>query len=124
MRRWRRAGERWRRKRREREGRRRELLACALRDALAAADERTLGRLLGPRVRITIDAGEAAVRCDGAGALRSMEGERWEVRSVNGAPGLVARSSDIPLAVVALDIRRGRVREVWVVADPAKLGGW
>jgi RNA polymerase sigma-70 factor (ECF subfamily) len=46
------------------------------------------------------------------------------VRSVNGTPGLVARSGGIPLAVIALDIRRGRVREVWVVADPAKLGGW
>jgi hypothetical protein len=58
------------------------------------------------------------------GETRQGDGLQWEVRAVNGAPGLVARARGIPLAVVVIDGPRGRVRDVWVVADPAKLTGW
>lgn len=62
--------------------------------------------------------------CGTDGEIRQGDGLQWEVRAVNGAPGLVVRARGIPLAVVVIDGRRGRVRDVWVVADPAKLTGW
>jgi len=40
---------------------------------------------------------------------------------VNGQPGLVNYLDGVPLAVVALDMVEGRIREIDLVVDPDKL---
>ncbi|WP_328720444.1 RNA polymerase sigma factor SigJ [Streptomyces sp. NBC_00247] len=45
-------------------------------------------------------------------------------RSVNGTPGLVARSGGTVLTVASLEIADGRVTRLWVVRNPEKLRPW
>ncbi|MGI5171156.1 RNA polymerase sigma factor SigJ [Spirillospora sp. CA-253888] len=45
-------------------------------------------------------------------------------RSVNGAPGLVARHGGVVLTVAAFDVADGRVTRIWAVRNPEKLRAW
>ncbi|WP_058043889.1 RNA polymerase sigma factor SigJ [Streptomyces roseifaciens] len=45
-------------------------------------------------------------------------------RSVNGAPGLVARRAGIVMTVASFDFSDGRVTRIWVVRNPEKLRPW
>ncbi|KDN79434.1 RNA polymerase sigma24 factor [Streptomyces olindensis] len=45
-------------------------------------------------------------------------------RSVNGAPGLVARRGGVVLTVASFDVADGRVTRIWVVRNPEKLRPW
>ncbi|WP_411074806.1 RNA polymerase sigma factor SigJ [Streptomyces sp. cmx-4-7] len=45
-------------------------------------------------------------------------------RSVNGAPGLVARRDGVVATVAAFDVEDGRVTRIWVVRNPEKLRPW
>ncbi|MGW1464481.1 RNA polymerase sigma factor SigJ [Streptomyces sp. NPDC002308] len=45
-------------------------------------------------------------------------------RSVNGTPGLVARSGGTVLTVASFEIADGRVTRMWVVRNPEKLRPW
>ncbi|MFF5106718.1 RNA polymerase sigma factor SigJ [Streptomyces sp. NPDC000134] len=45
-------------------------------------------------------------------------------RSVNGAPGLVARRGGVVMTVAAFDVGAGRVNRIWAVRNPEKLRPW
>ncbi|MFG3111375.1 RNA polymerase sigma factor SigJ [Streptomyces tendae] len=45
-------------------------------------------------------------------------------RSVNVAPGLVARRDGVVVTVAAFDVAEGRVSRIWVVRNPEKLRPW
>ncbi|MFI1223669.1 MULTISPECIES: RNA polymerase sigma factor SigJ [unclassified Streptomyces] len=45
-------------------------------------------------------------------------------RSVNGAPGLVARRDGVVVTVASFDVADGRVTRIWVVRNPEKLRPW
>ncbi|MEU5189012.1 RNA polymerase sigma factor SigJ [Streptomyces klenkii] len=45
-------------------------------------------------------------------------------RSVNGAPGLVARRAGVVATVAAFDVSDGRVTRIWAVRNPEKLRPW
>ncbi|GAA1166983.1 RNA polymerase sigma factor SigJ [Streptomyces hebeiensis] len=45
-------------------------------------------------------------------------------RSVNGAPGLVARRAGTVLTVASFDVVDGRVTRIWAVRNPEKLRPW
>ncbi|CAL9672706.1 MULTISPECIES: RNA polymerase sigma factor SigJ [Streptomyces] len=45
-------------------------------------------------------------------------------RSVNGAPGLVARRDGVVVTVAAFGLAEGRVSRIWVVRNPEKLRPW
>ncbi|MYV67889.1 RNA polymerase subunit sigma-24, partial [Streptomyces sp. SID2131] len=45
-------------------------------------------------------------------------------RSVNGAPGLVARRDGVVATVASFDVAEGRVARIWVVRNPEKLRPW
>ncbi|WP_405662114.1 RNA polymerase sigma factor SigJ [Streptomyces sp. NBC_01166] len=45
-------------------------------------------------------------------------------RSVNGAPGLVARRAGAVMTVASFDVADGRVTRIWVVRNPEKLRPW
>ncbi|MEU8511671.1 RNA polymerase sigma factor SigJ [Kitasatospora sp. NPDC048722] len=45
-------------------------------------------------------------------------------RSVNGAPGLVARRAGVVMTVASFDVADGRVTRIWAVRNPEKLQPW
>ncbi|HZM81608.1 MAG TPA: RNA polymerase sigma factor SigJ [Candidatus Limnocylindrales bacterium] len=45
-------------------------------------------------------------------------------RTVNGQPGLVAQRDGVTVTVMAFDIADGRIRRIWAVRNPEKLGPW
>ncbi|MGW3335720.1 RNA polymerase sigma factor SigJ [Streptomyces rubiginosohelvolus] len=45
-------------------------------------------------------------------------------RSVNGAPGLVARRDGVVMTVASFDVTEGRVTRIWAVRNPEKLRPW
>lgn len=45
-------------------------------------------------------------------------------RSVNGAPGLVARRDGVVMTVASFDLTDGRVTRIWAVRNPEKLRPW
>ncbi|MBQ3359143.1 MAG: hypothetical protein IJG47_09610, partial [Microbacterium sp.] len=44
--------------------------------------------------------------------------------SINGDPGLVALAGERAVATVCASERGGRIAELWIVRDPAKLANW
>jgi RNA polymerase sigma-70 factor, ECF subfamily len=47
-----------------------------------------------------------------------------EERTVNGEPGLFARPDAATVSVIAFDISGDRIRRIWAVRNPEKLGPW
>jgi len=45
-------------------------------------------------------------------------------RAVNGQPGLVAQASGVTETVLAFDITRGRITNIWAIRNPDKLHPW
>jgi len=45
-------------------------------------------------------------------------------RTVNGQPGLVAQQDGVTVSVFALDIAGDRIKHIWVIRNPEKLGTW
>jgi RNA polymerase sigma-70 factor (ECF subfamily) len=45
-------------------------------------------------------------------------------RTVNGQPGLVAQHEGVTVTVFAFDVAGGRIRNIWVIRNPAKLRPW
>ncbi|MFE6287754.1 RNA polymerase sigma factor SigJ [Streptomyces sp. NPDC057877] len=45
-------------------------------------------------------------------------------RTVNGQPGLAAQIDGVTVTVMAFDVTDDRIRRVWAVLNPAKLGPW
>lgn len=45
-------------------------------------------------------------------------------RTVNGEPGLVVRQDGVTVTVMAFDIAGDRIRHIWAVRNPEKLGPW
>jgi len=111
-------------------------LVRALCDACEARDVAAIIRLVASDVVVVVDSGgEALVAGGPAYGLR--DGVRLLLRllvaypeavthehSVNGAPGMVLRSDGVVVAVVSVEVRGGRVADVWAVANPEKLRSW
>ena len=123
-----------RERRRRRERRDHARLTAALCDALGTGDACAVARVLGPVARVVVDPGRAGLRAGPALAadpaahlvvvLGPAEGLQLTVRSVNGAPGIVARRDGAATAVVVASGRPGAASTVWVVANPEKLREW
>jgi RNA polymerase sigma factor (sigma-70 family) len=45
-------------------------------------------------------------------------------RTVSGQPGLVLREGGVVATVMAFDVEGGRIRRIWAVRNPEKLGPW
>ncbi|MEH6373957.1 RNA polymerase sigma factor SigJ [Streptomyces sp. KLMMK] len=45
-------------------------------------------------------------------------------RSVNGAPGLVARRAGVVMTVASFDVSDGRITRIWAIRNPQKLRPW
>ncbi|WP_158852913.1 sigma-70 family RNA polymerase sigma factor [Saccharothrix deserti] len=98
---------------------------------LAAArhgDFEGLLRVLDPEVRLTVDTPDGVVVILGAtkvatGAqLSAAAAERGRAVLVNGRPGVVSwREDGAPLSVIAFTVVDGRIADIAVVTDPAKL---
>ncbi|MGW4195181.1 RNA polymerase sigma factor SigJ [Streptomyces sp. NPDC005004] len=107
-----------------------------VKEAWEAKDITTLVGLLGPDAVMTADggglAGAALHPVEGAARIAQYmlaiadrtPGLELLERSVNGAPGLVARRSGAVLTVASFDVLDGRVSRVWVVRNPQKLLPW
>ncbi|PVC93939.1 RNA polymerase sigma factor SigJ [Streptomyces sp. CS147] len=107
-----------------------------VKEAWESKDIAALVDLLDPAAVMTADGGGLA-----GAALRPIEGgariapymvaiadkapglELLE-RSVNGAPGLVARRDGVVMTVASFDIADGRVTRIWAVRNPEKLRPW
>ncbi|MFG3393881.1 RNA polymerase sigma factor SigJ [Streptomyces parvus] len=107
-----------------------------VKEAWESKDIAALVNLLDPTAVMTADGGGLA-----GAALRPIEGgariaqymvaiadkapglELLE-RSVNGAPGLVARRDGVVMTVASFDIADGRVTRIWAVRNPEKLRPW
>ncbi|MEV6850772.1 RNA polymerase sigma factor SigJ [Actinoplanes sp. NPDC051411] len=50
-----------------------------------------------------------------------LAGQVFEERPVNGRPGLVARRDGVIVSVLAFGVTGDRIRDIWVVRNPAKL---
>lgn len=107
-----------------------------VKQAWESKDIEALVGLLGPDAVMTADGGGLA-----GTVLRPVEGgafiARYMVavadrapglelleRSVNGAPGLVARRAGVVSTVASFDVCDGRVTRIWVVRNPEKLRPW
>jgi RNA polymerase sigma factor (sigma-70 family) len=55
---------------------------------------------------------------------RAPGGVAFLERTVNGQPGLVAQQDGRTVAVYAFDLADERIRHIWVVLNPDKLGPW
>ena len=45
-------------------------------------------------------------------------------RKVNGQPGLVAQQDGVTVVVIAFDVAGDRIKNIWAVRNPEKLGPW
>jgi RNA polymerase sigma-70 factor (ECF subfamily) len=113
--------------------------AEVVRDFKAAWEAKDLDALIGlldPDVTATGDGGgvvravlapvtggeEVARRVVGLVAL--VPGLTLAERTVNGGPGLVIQQGSTTVAVVAIEVVDGRIKHIWAVRNPEKLGPW
>ncbi|MBO1334227.1 RNA polymerase sigma factor SigJ [Streptomyces sp. VRA16 Mangrove soil] len=88
-------------------------------DAVAASDGGGVVRaLLEPLHGAEAIGGFLAMLIEGAPDLRPVE------RTVNGQAGLVLELGGATSAVMAFDVRDGRIRRMWSVRNPEKLRPW
>lgn len=109
---------------------------AALQDAWRRGDVGGLVAVLDPGCVAVVDGGgvvsapaapvrgAAAVAGLLAGVAERAPGLTLARVVANGEPALLAHAGGRALAVVALGLRDGRVADLWVVRDPAKLRGW
>ncbi|MEV8213287.1 hypothetical protein [Leifsonia sp. NPDC077715] len=110
--------------------------AVAVSDAYKADDPIALARLLASDVCVVVDTGGVAGAAQGPAigttaaltllrvALGAPRGLRFDVRSVNGRPGLLATRGGRPVAVLAFDGAIDGIEHIWVVTNPTKLEHW
>lgn len=108
----------------------------ALRRAWDQPNAKQVIAALNRRVTLTIDsgcetpglAGVVTGRADVAAALlRLTETSRptsMEPAEVNGGPGIVLRSRERVVGVIAVAVQAGRVDQLWAVLNPDKLSHW
>ena len=105
----------------------RRLVAEVL-SALQADDVERLNRVIGPHPRIVVDIGEEPRSWCAVFGLRPGSSDAvalsWELRSVNGGPGLVGSRSGRVVVVAVLTGSVGEVTDIWIVANPEKLRRW
>lgn len=111
-------------------------IVAAFRSAWDDGDLSRLVGLLDPDVVIVTDgggrvsaalepiAGAAAVAAYLLAVRERRPGLAVAIEPVNARPGLVARADGTTLAVIALDVAGGRIRHLWAVRNPDKLGHW
>jgi len=111
-------------------------VVSAFLDACGTGDLDTLVALLDPAVEARSDGGgrvRAALRPIVGpdkvarfllGLLRKEPGTDVVEEDVNGSPGAVVRIAGATVAVVGVDVRGGRVRDLWLVVNPDKLRTW
>ncbi|QWB21554.1 MULTISPECIES: RNA polymerase sigma factor SigJ [Streptomyces] len=107
-----------------------------VKEAWETKDIAALVELLDPAAVMTADGGGmtgAALRPVEGGARIAQymiaiadkaPGLELLLRSVNGAPGLVAQRAGAIMTVAAFDISAGRVTRIWAVRNPEKLRPW
>ncbi|QGV79456.1 sigma-70 family RNA polymerase sigma factor [Streptomyces ficellus] len=100
----------------------------AFRAAALGGDFDALLRVLDPNVKLTVDTPAGVVVTLGATKVaaraRMFSGEAAHHRPVliNGVPGRMAwRPDGTPLAAIAFTVARGRITDIHIVIDPAKL---
>jgi len=103
--------------------------------AVASGDLDALLAVLAPDVQFVSDGGglvRAALRpVVGAdrvarlilGLVQMEAGSRAEPKQLNGLPGFVVTTPDGDRSAVQFDIEKGVITRLWVVRNPAKLGG-
>jgi RNA polymerase sigma factor (sigma-70 family) len=109
----------------------------AFMQAWAAQDIEALIGLLDPDATATADGGGRATTflhpIRGAArigcawielARRTPAAMTFLERRVNGQPGLVAQHEGVTVTVFAFDVAGGRIRNIWVIRNPAKLRPW
>ena len=105
----------------------------AFRRALEEGDLARLIRVVGPNPRVVVDDGDSSRTEDAAAGwcllyralgLGSPSPLSWESRAVNGAPGLVGRTSGRVVRIVVLSGTVGEITDVWIVANREKLRHW
>lgn len=104
--------------------------------AWLAKDIDALIRLLDPSVVATADSGGRAVTFLDPIVGREEVARAWIAladrvagttlveRTVNGQPGVVAQEAGTTVTIFAFDVVDDRIRQIWVVRNPEKLGPW
>jgi len=113
-----------------------EAVVSAFKAAWETGDMASLIALLDPSAIVTTDGGglvsaarepiasAEAVAQALLGVRDRQPGLSLEMVQVNGEPGLAARADGGTIAVIALDIAAGVVRNLWVMRNPEKLRAW
>jgi RNA polymerase sigma factor (sigma-70 family) len=57
-------------------------------------------------------------------AGRAPAGMRFDERTVNGQPGLVAQQDGVTVTVFAFEVAGERIKHIWVIRNPEKLRPW
>jgi RNA polymerase sigma factor (sigma-70 family) len=96
------------------------LIAILDPDATATGDG---GGLVSAEPR-PVEGGEQIARYFVGLAGRAPSDLTFLERTVNGQPGLVAQQAGVTVAVMAFDVVGGRIRHIWAVLNPEKLGPW
>ncbi len=103
-------------------------LAVEVLRALQADDVERLRHVIGPHPRVVVDIGEEQRAWCAASGFRPGSADTaalsWELRSVNGGPGLVGSRSGRVVVVAVLTGIVGDVTDIWIVANPEKLRRW
>jgi RNA polymerase sigma factor (sigma-70 family) len=114
--------------------------AAIIRDFARAWEAKDIDALIGlldPDATATADGGglaETFLRpIEGAGPIarawieianHSPANMTFQVRTVNGQPGLIAQRHGRIVTVFAFEIAAGRIRHIWAVRNPDKLRSW
>jgi RNA polymerase sigma-70 factor (ECF subfamily) len=111
-------------------------VVSAFKNACGTGNLDTLIDLLDPRVSVHTDGGgkaRAALRPILGpektarfflGLLRKQPGQEITEENVNGRPGLVASLDGEVIAVIATEVRAGRITDIWIMVNPDKLRAW
>jgi RNA polymerase sigma-70 factor (ECF subfamily) len=109
-------------------GREQRVVVEAFRAAVSGGDFDGLLRVLDPDVRLTVDTADGVAVTIGAtkvaAGARMASGATVRGRAVlvNGLPGFVAwREDGTPISVTAFTVVDGRITDIAIVIDPAKL---
>ncbi|MFJ8912965.1 hypothetical protein [Amycolatopsis sp. NPDC102389] len=104
-------------------------------EACRRGDVTALAAVLDVNAVATCDSGEAApapAPAHGGGEVARLvmavlcgrPGAELTVESVNGRAGLALRRASRAVAVVGTETAGSKVTALWIVLNPAKLGGW
>jgi RNA polymerase sigma-70 factor (ECF subfamily) len=129
---------RWGARRRTEHAQRTEEAVRALMDAADSANAPGIAALLSENAILTIDAGSHAIGgapsplASGPVAaarqllslLDSFADRRLAQHDINGAAGILVRSDERVVGVIAVDMRANGITHVWAIVNPDKLAHW